>query len=119
MPTITESTPRSPLGSDAWIGADEDEVGSSLHARANNFLQTVKWDVLASIASKQRNGIACRYEDRFTVGHFNMVRRVKFDDGVSWVVRLRLPDKDTFAEREAITGSMAMEVEIASMKFLW
>jgi hypothetical protein len=118
MSANTEIPLRSTLGSDAWLGADEYEAGSPLHARATNFFQAFKWDVLVGISSKERDGIPCRYEDRFSLGHFNMVRRIKFDDGVSWVVRLRLPDEDMFAEREALTGSRAMEVEIANMKFL-
>lgn len=46
-----------------------------------------------------------------------MVRRINFEDNVSYVVRLRLPDKDIYAEREALTALKAMEIEIASMKF--
>jgi hypothetical protein len=68
--------------------------------------------VLANIASEHRDGVPCRYEDKF----FNMVRRINSDDGVSCVVRLRLPDEDTFAGREALTGVQAMEIEVASMK---
>ncbi|KAK3373528.1 kinase-like domain-containing protein [Lasiosphaeria ovina] len=46
-----------------------------------------------------------------------MVRRIIFEDSTSWVVRLRLPNDDAFAEREALEGLKAMEIEIASMKF--
>jgi hypothetical protein len=105
------------LGSDLWLGASEYEPGSVFHVRATKFLASVKWDVLAGIASKLRDDIPCRLEDKFSVGHFNMVRRINFDDGVSWVVRLRLPDIDMFKGREVLTSSKAMEIEIASMKF--
>ncbi|KAK3900816.1 hypothetical protein C8A05DRAFT_45411 [Staphylotrichum tortipilum] len=46
-----------------------------------------------------------------------MVRRINFDDGVSCVIWLRLPDDDVFGGSEALTGAMATEIEIASMKF--
>ena len=111
-----EASP-SAIGSDSWLGADEYESGSALHDRATKFLSTINWDVLADIASKHRDGMSCRYEDKFSIGHFNMVRRIVFEDSMSWVARLRLPNDDAFAEREALEGLKAMEIEIASMKF--
>ena len=83
-----DTTADSALGSSSWLSADGYEPGSALHSRATTFLSTVKWDVLVDIASKHKNGMSCRYEDNFSIGHFNMVRRIVFDDGVSWVARL-------------------------------
>ena len=113
----TEEPHFSALGSDGWLGADEYEPDSPLHIRATNFLKTAKWNVLADIASKHRGGMPCCYEDKFSIGHFNMVRRINFEDGVGYVARLRLPDEEMCAEREALAGLKVMEVEIASMKF--
>lgn len=105
------------LGSDLWLGADAYEPGGVFHTRATEFLTAVKWDVLAEIAPTHRDDIPCRFEDKFSIGHYNMVRRVKFDDGVSCVVRLRLPDMEMFEGREALKASKVMEIEIARMKF--
>jgi hypothetical protein len=51
-----------------------------------------------------------------SIGRFNMVWRIIFD-GMSWVVRVRLPNDDTFADREALEGFKSMEIEVAGMKF--
>lgn len=112
MSLNSEMAPSSAIGSDAWLGADEYESNSPLHTRAIDFMKTVKWDVLAYIASKHRGGIPCRYGDKFSIGHFNMVRRINFDDGVSCVVRLRLPDKDTDAERETLASSRSWRLRL-------
>ncbi|KAJ5832465.1 hypothetical protein N7474_000776 [Penicillium riverlandense] len=75
------------LGSASWIGADEYEPGGEFHERATTFLETVKWEVLASISSRLRNGVPCEFSETYSIGHFNMVRRIAFADGVSWVAR--------------------------------
>jgi hypothetical protein len=104
------------LGSASWIGADEYEPGDEFHERATTFLATVKWDVLASISSRLRNGVPCKLSGTYSIGHFNMVRRIAFADGVSWVARVRLPE--LFGDREALDMASSLKVEISSMKFL-
>jgi hypothetical protein len=122
MPADSEIPPFSAVGGDAWLGADEYEPGSPLHTRATDFLKSIKWDVLAGIASKNRGGISCCYEDKFSIGHFNMVRRINFEDGVGYVARLRLPDEGMSADNavgapyilmEYIHGSVASELRQA------
>ncbi|KAK2595514.1 hypothetical protein QQS21_006789 [Conoideocrella luteorostrata] len=108
--------PSHALGSDAWLGADEYEPGSELHTRATNFFTVVNWDALSSIASQHRGGESCYFTKNFSVGHFNMTRRIVFEDGTSWVARLRFPNHDTAADREALENSKVMEIEVASMK---
>lgn len=61
--------------------------------------------------------MACRYEGKFSIGHFNMGRRIVFEDGTNWVARVRLPDYASLARYEALEAVKVMEVEIASMKF--
>ena len=112
-----DTSPGSALGSGSWLGADEYEPGSALHSRATDFVSNVNWDVLTDIASTHREGMPCRYEGNFSIGHYNMVRRIDFDDGVSWVARLRLPSDDMFAGRQLLENSKVMEIEITSMKF--
>lgn len=107
------------LGTHSWIGADAYEPGSEFHQRATAFLAAVKWDLLASISSRLWNGIPCHVHARFSIGHFNPVRRIEFADGASWVARLRLPPLEALSggNREAGAANTLM-VEIASMKFL-
>ncbi len=107
------------LGSSSWIAADMYEPGGEFHERATKFLATVKWDLLVSISSGLRNGIPCSFEEKFSIGHFNMVRRIVFADGISWVARLRLPElKAVFGDREVLDVASSLKVEMASMKFL-
>jgi hypothetical protein len=106
------------LGSASWNGADAYKIGDELYERATAFFAAVKWDVLASISSSLRNGIPCEFGEKFSIGHFNMVQRIVFADGISWVARLRLPLlKAVFGDREALDNASTLKVEIASMKF--
>lgn len=105
------------LGSASWIGADAYELNSEYSKRATTFLAAVKWDVLASISSGLRNGIPCEYGEKYSIGHFNMVRRIVFADGLSWVARLRLPQLKA-GDHEVLDVASILKVEIASMKFL-
>ncbi|KAL7928021.1 hypothetical protein V8C35DRAFT_285584 [Trichoderma chlorosporum] len=107
------------LGSDSWIGADATQSDDAFHQRASAFVAAVKWDALLSISSHIRHGIPCKASDEFSVGHFNMVRRIVFDDQVSWVARLRMPPiSDVPADRESASVARIMQVEVAGMKFL-
>lgn len=106
-----------PIGSDSWLGASEYRPGSFLHNRATKFFETTKWDILLDIASKYRGGDTGRYVTGYSIGHFNMVRRIVFDDGKSYVARLRLPDEGFGEGREKLDVAKAMEIEVASMKF--
>ena len=87
------------LGSSGWIGADCYEADDEWNMLTRKFFDTVKWDALASIASSLRAGVRCSYEDKFSIGQFNLVRRLNFDDGVSWVVRVRLPPEASPARK--------------------
>ncbi|ATY65232.1 kinase-like domain [Cordyceps militaris] len=101
------------LGSDAWLEAGEYEPGSELHTRATNFVKAVNWDALATTASQKRGGISCSFAEKFSVGHFNMTRRLDFVDGITWVARVRFPSTDAATDREALSASKTMEIEIA------
>jgi hypothetical protein len=106
------------LGSASWIGADAYEIGGELHERAIAFLAAVKWDVLASLSSSLRDGIPCKFGKKFSIGHFNVVKHIIFEDRINWVARLRLPPlKAVFGGREALDIASTLKVEIASMNF--
>jgi hypothetical protein len=89
------------IGSDSWIGADAYEADDEYNAQTVKFFKSVIWDILASIASRHRSGAPCTYADKYSIGQFNLVRRLDFHDGVSWVVRVRLPPGATPAPLEA------------------
>jgi hypothetical protein len=116
---MVDENPAAALGSTSWDGADAYEVGGELHGRATAFFATVKWNRLVSLSSKLRNDIPCSLGEKFSISHFNMVRRIVFADGVSWVARLRLPRLGVIlGDGEALDDARILKVEVASMKFL-
>ncbi|KAH6973591.1 hypothetical protein BKA56DRAFT_676271 [Ilyonectria sp. MPI-CAGE-AT-0026] len=102
------------VGSDSWIGVDN--IDDAFHERIAQFVAVVKWDALLSLSSHIRSGIPCKLSDEFHVGCFYMVRRIVFDDQVSWVVRLRMPP--IADERSAESLARIMQAGVAGMKFL-
>ncbi|KAM0083810.1 hypothetical protein ACKRZS_004016 [Fusarium odoratissimum] len=99
-PTSHVNAPVDLVGSTSWIGADAYDPGDELHNRALAVLGTLNWDHLLSISSALNNGVPCTFSQKFSIGHFNMVRRIDFTDGTSWVARVRLPELPTaFGDR--------------------
>jgi hypothetical protein len=119
-PVMVVEEPDDSLGSASWIGAEAYEPEGEFHERATRFLAAVNWVVLASISSGLRNGIHCKVGDLFSIGHFNMVRRIVFADGISWVARVKLPQLEVGSVDSKTFDQVAstLEVEVASMKFL-
>lgn len=115
----TDSATAELLGSDFWIGPDATQSDDEFHHRASVFVAAVKWDALLYVSSNLRHGIPCKVSDNFSIGHFNMVRRIIFDDQVSWIARLRMPPVSAVpADREAASAASILEVEVAGMNFL-
>lgn len=109
----------SAIGSESWRGAENYDEGDELHTRATQFLASIKWDALRATASKCRGGIECELSDKYSLGHFNLVRRLVFNDGVSWVARLRMPLlQNFFGDREALDVHSSMSIEIATTNYL-
>lgn len=102
------------IGSATWVGTDEYEDDSEFTQRANNFLQNIDWDRLIKVCSNHRD-IPCHLSEKFSIGHFNMVRQVVFEDGRLWIVRLRMPDLDDGHLHQDVRKSLSSEV--ACMKF--
>ncbi|KAI1454172.1 kinase-like domain-containing protein [Annulohypoxylon moriforme] len=115
--TIVQDPLPEAIGSDLWIGADAYNPDDEYNTATKNFFNSVKWDVLASVASRLRNGLQCSYIDKYSIGTFNLVRRLDFDDGISWVARVRLPPEASPAPPGQYDSQRAFEVEAASMKF--
>jgi hypothetical protein len=106
------------IGSQSWRGADEIEEDSDLRARATAFVTNINWDALVSVATRMR-ATECVLSPEYSLGHFNMVRRLTFTDGIDWVARLRLPPLPTvFGGREAMDGADCMSIEIATMNYI-
>jgi hypothetical protein len=106
------------LGSDAWLDANGIDEESELHTRATTFVAAIKWENLKTLASGIR-GMACELSDKYSLGHYNLVKRLTFVDGVSWIVRLRLPQlPSVFGAREAMKAVDCMSIEIATMNYI-
>ncbi len=107
------------LGSDAWLGAEEYENHEELYERAITFFASVNWGSLARHASTIRNGVGCHLSGKYSLGHFNLVRRIIFEDGVNWIARLRLPQVDMDEEeRGALDRVSAMRLEMATANYI-
>ena len=118
MNSMTASQPTQLLGSNAWLGATNLEPGSESHTRTTLFFAAVNWDAISITASKHRNGIRCKLLGNFSVGYYNMTRRLTFDDGESWVARVRMPLEDGGKEGDELPVQKTMEMEVATMRFL-
>ncbi|KAJ5919268.1 hypothetical protein N7466_010211 [Penicillium verhagenii] len=107
------------LGSGSWLEVDDQKTDDDLDLRDITFLEGIKWDVLASICSRLRDGISCEIDGKYCSGSNNIVRRVSFVDGVSWVARLRLPNADMMhGAQDALDVASTLKVEVSTMKFL-
>ena len=76
----------------------------------------VRWDKVTSFYSNLRI-IPCDIGRNFSVGHFNLVRQIIFNDGIIWVVRLRLPDLPAvFGNREALHAVSTLATEVTTIQ---
>lgn len=118
--SVTEGSPMAEFASASWIVVDEydldDEGRLQFHERAMKTLATVKWDRLAMIASSLRNGVPCKLKENCSTGQFNLVRHIVFQDGISWVARVRLPPLELLLDTRDVMS--VFKVEVASMKFI-
>ncbi|ATY63939.1 hypothetical protein CCM_04382 [Cordyceps militaris CM01] len=104
------------VGSAAWTGAKEytDEYAE----RIVQFLKYTREDALCEYASNLRQGIYCDMSAEFTVGRHHMVRKLRFEDGVEWVARLRMPPIWGDKEPSSHALSIALSSELATMAFV-
>ncbi|RKL51039.1 hypothetical protein BFJ72_g492 [Fusarium proliferatum] len=106
------------VGSTSWNGADAYDPGEELHDRALAVLDKLNCNHLLSASEALKNGVPCTFSQNFSIGHFNMVRRIGFTDGTSWIARVRLPELRTvFGGREALNIARTLRVEVTGMKF--
>ena len=57
----------STIGSNSWIGPGNYEEGGRFHTRVERLAKAVDWDALL---------------EKYSCGHFNVVRKIEFADGV-------------------------------------
>ncbi|KAK0655341.1 hypothetical protein B0T16DRAFT_319992 [Cercophora newfieldiana] len=109
-----------PVGSAAWTGGEE--YGGEYSERIHQFIDKVNQKALLSYASALRENRPCTISREFSVGSFNLVRKIQFDDGVEWIARLRMPpmpDQGRRAVPPAVEGILLdMESELATMEFV-
>ncbi|KAL9072018.1 MAG: hypothetical protein Q9157_005251 [Trypethelium eluteriae] len=115
-------------GSDAWTGGEEYE--EEYAARIDYFKNAFNETALLAHASSMRDGLKCMLHDNFSVGSFNFVKKISFEDGVQWIARLRLPQIEHFDEngykhalhfdKKAETDKILynMQSELAAMEFV-
>ncbi|KAI1144937.1 hypothetical protein F4825DRAFT_458021 [Nemania diffusa] len=78
-----------PFGSAAWTNGEE--YSGEYTERINQFIDKINEKALISYASLLRGNQLCTVSPQFSVGSFNLVRKIQFEDGVEWIVRLRMP----------------------------
>jgi hypothetical protein len=97
MASISQSGPVSqgdvmedlPVGSAAWTRGREyeDEYADRISAFVEHINQQAVLDYVSSLRDDQ----PCTLSSDFSVGNFNLVRKIRFDDSVEWVARFRMP----------------------------
>ncbi len=106
------------MASSHWVGSEQYEEGP-FQDRAEAFLREVNWDILIQICSEAHRHLGCKLHEKFSLGHFNLLRHVIFEDGEEWIARLRLPDiPAVFGGRELLDVESIMKCEIAVTKYL-
>lgn len=88
-----------------------------------DMLAEVDLEGLRSIASGLRDGRACTISEKYTCGAYNLVFEIIFDDGVSWIARLRSASPMQAVSQEFVFESPTykqhvMESEIATMEYI-
>lgn len=110
------------IGDCAWRN-DKDYHGEYAD-RIEKFTTNIDTDALLKFASTLRDGRACTISDNFSVGNFNLVRKIRFDDDIDWIARLRMPPIDEHDGDGVTSGLNAkqvrreMESELATMEFI-
>ncbi|RDA87745.1 hypothetical protein CP532_1778 [Ophiocordyceps camponoti-leonardi (nom. inval.)] len=65
-------------------------MDSSLERSVNECLTRTNWDQLCLLASSLRQGVPCRVLPELKNGLNHLVRLLSFDDGTTWIARVRL-----------------------------
>lgn len=123
------NTPHSPIPvrgkvSAKWSGISELMRSDSPMAKGlEDMLSQVDHQGLRSIASSLRDGLSCTISDQYTCGAYNLVFEIVFEDGVSWIARLRSASQMQVVSQEFLFESPTykqhvMESEVATMNYV-
>jgi hypothetical protein len=110
--------------SDRWSGISELMRTDSPMARGlEDMLAQVDLLGLRSIASGLRDGRDCAISEKYTCGAYNLVFEIVFDDGVTWIARLRSGSPMQAVSQEFVFESPTykqhlMESEISTMQYV-
>ena len=110
-------TPPSSIGSSTWTGTAQYEEGGDFDQRAKRFLASINWSLLVSRCSELHQHVPCQMKEGFSIGHFNMVRHLVFEDGVNWVAKLPMPPISSIIGGHAVKMSQIFQAEVASLRF--
>lgn len=108
-----------PIGSAAWTDGKEYQYEYS--ERISHFLNRINKEALVDFASSLRENQPCMLSDQFSVGNFNLVLKIQFNDSVEWVARLRMPSlQDSFSTlvKERNKALREMKSELATMELV-
>ena len=117
-------TPVRGLVSAKWGGISDIVRSDSPMAKGiEDLLSQVDLDGLRTIASNLRGGQNCTIIDKYTCGAYNLVFEIRFDDGISWIARLRSASPMQVVSQELVFESPKYkqhitESEIATMKYV-
>jgi isoamyl acetate esterase len=125
--TVTQVASPIPLKakvSTKWSGISELMRSDSPMAKGlEDMLGQVDLQGLRSIASGLRDGLNCTISEKYTCGAYNLVFEIVFDDGVSWIARLRSASPMQVVSQEFVFESPTyklhiMESEVATMRYV-
>lgn len=121
---ITSPVPIRSQVSAKWNGISELVRSDSPMAKGlEDMLSRVDLQGLCSIASALRDGRSCIISEKYTCGAYNLVFEVCFDDGVSWIARMRSAAPMQVVSSELVFESPKykqhiMESEVATMRYV-
>jgi hypothetical protein len=82
-----------------------------------NFLADINEHALRVYASSLRSNQPCEISGEYSVGTCYAVRKIRFEDGLEWIARFRMPPYDGEAENKELVRS-EMESELDTMMFI-
>jgi hypothetical protein len=104
------------LGADLWTSADMSGIENREQEQA--FVTSIDWDRVLRKASALQNGQPCKLSEKYFMGTYNIIRRITFENGTQWVVRL--PMDPTLGSGKGMQADPAsiMQSEVAAMNLV-
>jgi hypothetical protein len=104
------------VGADLWTSTDMGSVEYREQEQA--FATSIDWDRVLTKASALQNGQPCKLSEKYFMGTFNIIRRITFENGRQWVIRLPMdPTLGSGIGMQADPASI-MQSEVAAMNLV-